>query len=483
MKGIEILARLVGWGRETREIPGSSHSCRGGWRILLLMGLGMGQVFGAEATSERPVEEVSFRRDVAPILARKCLQCHNAEKSKGGYRLDQFSWMLKAGESESKPIELGVPEKSELYQRLITTDEDDRMPQKDDPLPAGQIDLIRRWIAAGGIFDGTDTNAFIKTLLPRGEMPLPPEKYLQSVPVTGLAFGAGGRELAVSGYHEVTVWEPSAGALVSRIHQMPQRIQAVAWSPDGRWLGVAGGTPGVSGEVVLVDRAAGTVARVLGTGADLFLAVLFSHDGKTLAAGGTDNSIRLFDVETGRERLVIQQHADWVTSLAFSDQDDHLASGSRDRTARVYNVKTGELESTYTEHNAPVFSVAFADEGKKVCSAGRDKKLHLWTIADGKKAMELSGHEGEIFRVLVEGDWVFSSGADRQVRMHSIREKKLIHTFSGHKDWVYSLAWDSVQKRLASGSYDGEVRIWDPTERKLDGAFSALPGRSELTKP
>src|SRR5213082_2154623 len=102
--------------------------------------------FGQAQNPDAPSTPVSFSKDLAPILAKKCVACHGPEKSKGHFRLDSFDWLMKGGESKSASIVPGQPEQSELVRRLTTQDEDDRMPQKDEPLPSAQIALLERWI-------------------------------------------------------------------------------------------------------------------------------------------------------------------------------------------------------------------------------------------------------------------------------------------------------------------------------------------------
>src|SRR5881296_1631050 len=121
--------------------------------------LAAGLTFGQDAKPDATSTPVSFSKDLAPILAKKCVACHGPEKSKGHFRLDSFDWLMKAGESKSAPVVPSQPEQSELVRRLTATDEDDRMPQKDDPLPAKQIALIERWIKQGATFDGADSKA------------------------------------------------------------------------------------------------------------------------------------------------------------------------------------------------------------------------------------------------------------------------------------------------------------------------------------
>ncbi|HEV8292706.1 MAG TPA: c-type cytochrome domain-containing protein, partial [Tepidisphaeraceae bacterium] len=232
--------------------------------------------------------EVSFKNEVAPILVERCQTCHNPEKNKGGYRLDSFETMMKAGESKKAPIVVGRAEESHLFQLITTPDEDDRMPAKGERLTAGQISIIERWIKEGAKFDGTDQSALLVSLVPAKGHPQAPERYPRPVPIMALAFGPDGKELAVGGYHEVTIWDPSNGQLRGRIGNIAQRTQRLAYSPDGTILAAASGTPGKVGEVKLLDPANRTIVADLDRVGDMLFALAFSGDGARLACGGAD---------------------------------------------------------------------------------------------------------------------------------------------------------------------------------------------------
>src|SRR5207247_4928337 len=154
--------------------------------------LGAALTLGQEQKPVATSTPVSFSKDLAPILAKKCVACHGPEKSKGHFRLDSFDWLMKAGESKSAPVLPSQPEQSELVRRLTATDEDDRMPQKDDPLPASQIALIERWIKDGATFDGAYPKAQVVTLIPKATHPEPHAAYRHPVACTALACHPGG---------------------------------------------------------------------------------------------------------------------------------------------------------------------------------------------------------------------------------------------------------------------------------------------------
>jgi WD40 repeat protein len=418
--------------------------------------------------------DASFRRDVAPLLLDRCQKCHGAEKAKGDYRLDTFERLMKSGESGEPPVVAGKPRDSKLYQLITTAEDDDRMPKKSEALAASSAAAIRTWIEQGARFDGGDRSAPLSSLVER-EYPEPPLAYRQPVAVTALAFNPAGTELAVSGYHEVTLWNPDDGRLIGRIRRTAQRTVGLAYEADGKTLVVAGGEPGKLGELRLCDAAERTSGRVIERAADVLLVVRFSPDGRCLAAGGADNAIRIYDVPSWKRQFLIEQHADWVTDLAYSADGTKIVSASRDKSARVFDAKTGSMTGAFLGHEEPVTGVAWVDE-KSVLSAGKDRNLRLWSIADGKQAAQIGGLDAEPLRIEAGFGSLFVAGTDGAVRHYSLGKRDLVSVYPRTNDWVYCIAVDPKHRRIAIGTYGGEVRVWDADAGKLVCEFVAAPG-------
>ncbi|MGV3756002.1 MAG: c-type cytochrome domain-containing protein [Verrucomicrobiota bacterium] len=445
------------------------------FRLTFLAGLLVWFVASAQAQKSG---EVSFSRDIAPILAAKCQTCHGAEKAKGKYRLHTFDWLVKPGSSGDPAITPGDPKKSEFYRLLVEKDPDSRMPQKDDPLPAAQITLIERWIKNGAKFDGADTKLDLVSLMPRKQHAAPPEVYAQPLPVTALAFSTDGQQLISSGYHEIIVWDIATQKPVKRIRNVAAEVQAFSLSPDGKLLAAATGQSGKLGEVLLISLDK-PEPKVLATLPDAVMDVKFSPDGTQLASGGSDNAIRIFNVATGKEVRKIEQHADWVMAIAWSPDGKGLASASRDKTTRAYDATTGEMHSAYMSHEEPVFGVTFADGTNHIASVGRDRRLHLWKAEDGKVVKDsrpLGGFGGEIWRLLGSGTNLITGDRNREIRVYNAQPFKWNRTFSGHNDWVQALALSADGKILASGGHDGEVILWNFEDGKILQRFIASPG-------
>ncbi|HEV8607290.1 MAG TPA: c-type cytochrome domain-containing protein [Tepidisphaeraceae bacterium] len=420
--------------------------------------------------------DVSFKNQVASILVERCQTCHNPEKNKGAYRMDSFESLMRPGESKKSPIIPAQPRQSHLFQLITTSDEDDRMPAKGERLTPDQISLIEQWIKEGAKFDGADPKALLVTLIPATGHPQAPQKYPRPVPIMALALQPDGQQIAAGGYHEVTLWDPKTGQLTGRIGNIAQRTQRLVYSPDGSILAAASGTPGKSGELKLLDPASKSIIADLDRTNDMLFALAFSSDGSRLACGGADNAIRVYDMKTRKRDLLIEQHADWVLGLVFTPNGEHILSASRDKSARVLDAKTGSVEHAYFGHEEPVYSVTISPDGKTAYSAGKDKKIHAWTIKDSKKIGEMAGFDEEVLQIITGGGFVFACSADKKVRQFSAENRELVRTYPEFQDWVYSLAFDAKNDRLAAGSFGGEVRIWNASDGSLITSFIAAPG-------
>ncbi len=421
-------------------------------------------------------EGVSFARDVAPLLVKHCQACHGDKEPKGGYQLYTFELFGKAGDSEAAPVTAQKLDASEIYRLITIDDKDQRMPKEADPLPAEKIAIIKKWIEEGAKFDGPDAKATLASYLPKTIQPDPPEAYRVAVPITAVAFHPAGEELAVGGYHEITIWKTADGSLLRRIKNVAQRTYGLKYNAAGSLLAAASGTPGQMGEVKLYNPADGSLVKDLGAMSDVAFDVAFNPAGNKLAACAADRSIRVWDVESGKQDLLIEDHADWVMAIAFNAEGTQLVSGSRDKTSKVFDAKTGDAVITYPGHNETVFGVAFAADGKTVFSAGADRKVHQWAVADAKKAGEMAGFGNEVYELSLLGDRLFACSADKTARLFDASKRSQTRQFAGHADWIYTLAYHDGSKRLATGSYDGEVRIWNTEDGASLLTFKAAPG-------
>ena len=461
--------------------------------------------FGWDQPSPQTSPPVSFLKDLAPVLVRNCIACHNPKKSEGKYVMTTFAQLARGGVAgEGINLEPGDADAS-YFVELCRIDGEPRMPYKLDPLPSESIALIERWVKEGAKYDGVDPTEEWLVALRKASPVIVPENYPAPVPITALAFSPDGSKLVASGYHEVTAWGILDGKLDRRTGGLAERTHAVAFSPDGKWFATAGGDPGQYGSVRLFavnPDGASRPTYEIPTSVDAFLpddshpalpalatavnliemidsafAVAFSPDSTKLAAAGADRAVRIWDVLTGAEIMTIEDHADWVFDLAWSPDGKRIATASRDKTSKVFDVQKKEVLATFPGHADIVYAVRFAPDGKSVVSGGNDHQIRVWNPdEDAKQIRAVGGFNGAIFRLAFspDGKMLAATGDDKVVRV--FEDYTVKHNLAGHADWVYSLAFTPDGKTLASGGWDGEVRLWTLPDGKPGRQFVAAPG-------
>ena len=160
------------------------------------------------------------------------------------------------------------------------------------------------------------------------------------------------------------------------------------------------------------------------------------------------------------ELRTLTGHGSYVRSVAFSPDGKTLASGSDDKTIKLWRVRDGRLMKTLTGHGSLVLSVAFSPDGKTLVSGSDDIKL--WRVSDGKLMKTLTGHVDWVSSVAFspDGKTLASGSDDKTIKLWRVSDGRLIKTFTGHGNYVLSVAFSPDGKTLASGSDDNTIKLW-----------------------
>jgi len=201
----------------------------------------------------------------------------------------------------------------------------------------------------------------------------------------------------------------------------------------------------------------------LGGHTDNVWGVSFSADGKWIASGSFDKTVKVWDAKSGTELMTLRGHEDRVGPVSFSPDGTKIASGSKDRTIRLWDMATGEELMKLNGHDTEVHSVEFSPNGKRILSDIGGKTVKVWDLATGKELLTLRGHEAKILSAVFSPDskHIASGGKDNTVKVWDASNGHEVMTLRGHEGDVSSVIFSADGKRIISGSLDNTIKIWD----------------------
>jgi RNA polymerase sigma factor (sigma-70 family) len=296
-----------------------------------------------------------------------------------------------------------------------------------------------------------------------------------------VAFSPDGKWVATGSTGEVPIrlWEADTGKLVRRLGEERRGANAfaLAFSPDGKVLASGG-----YGTVTLWDVASGKALRAFHPHPRHAFCLAFSPDGKTLASGGYDGTVCVTDVATGKAIRKFRVMKDPAWGMALSPDAALVACGSQDDTlVYLWDVSAGKELRRFNRRGGGSIRLAFSADGRSLASIGGGA-IQLWEVATGleRRPVNLT-HFAESLALAPDGRllaWAgFTGGPERFLRAHlvDLASGKELRAWAGHNGHIAALSFSPDSALLATASADSTALVWDaaavspPAKSRLSG--------------
>lgn len=428
-------------------------------------------------------DTIEFGRDVQPILARYCIECHNAQESESNVRLHNYEGVMKGG--PDGPIIVPGKSQNSLMIQMVTGQRDPQMPPKDAKQPSrDEISVLQKWIDQGAI--GTASLVPLRERLSR--MPTSKQRP-NTYQITALSllkdrpmFGQyDGLILRTNQWHERLPFD-----VVGKVTQ-------IRTTKDGRYTVVVAGIPGLGGQAMVLEHSPDSyllqLKRVIEGHSDALYAGVLSPDGRILATAGYDRIVMLWNVQDGQLLRSLEGHNGSIYDLDFDDTGEILASASADETIKIWRVSNGERLDTLGQCEAEQYSVRFDSLRQRVLAAGADKRIRAWKIQSREKPSvspmlyATFAHEAPItyMELSRDGQFLATAGEDKKVKLWEANDLTPLGQLGSIEDVPSGLVWTQDSQRILLSTLSGGV--WQLDRSNLVITNSSSIQQPEATRP
>lgn len=470
--------------------------------VRLRRSVGLAALAGLAATTSfaaaAGADDVNFDEHVRPLFERHCTTCHNPDDPSGGLNLASYRGALRGGGGGSV-ITPGNAARSRLM-RLVTHAEKPVMPPEGEKLPDAEIDLLRRWIAAGAPEKPGEGATAAGAGKPGAAQPktnalagaaAPPALGLKEpgprrkVPLVALAAHPKKPIAAVVADGEIMLLDTDRVRFLASFPFPYGEVFVLKFNRTGELLLAAGGVNGLSGRAVVWHVETGRRLIEVGDDRDVVLAADLSPDQTMLALGGPKKKLHVHSTADGRLIRTIGKHSEWITAVAFSPDGILLASSDRGGKLFLWESLSGYEYAELPAIEKPLTTLAWRPDAEALAVGDEDGQVRVFGIEPAEESASWSAHPGGVRNVVFapDGESLLTCGRDRLVKQWS-NEGKEIRAVAKAADEALVATFDAGGKLALFGDFQGHLRLVDcESAQSLATIEPRRPLLSELALP
>lgn len=262
----------------------------------------------------------------------------------------------------------------------------------------------------------------------------------------------------------IRIWDTRNRSVIGAPLRMDGEITSCAFNSSGSVFAACAGNT-----LMLWDTATAKPLSTPIVNGDAVTSVSFHPDGTKLLTTSLDGNARVWKIGDAAPPVLTLKHDDGVTTGAFSPDGQYLATGSSDKTARLWDARNGKPLGSALRHDATISVVRFSRDGRILGTGSKDGVVHLWDVPSSRSLTAALGHNREITALQFSSDGrtvavaAGEPGGQGTTQIWDTRTGQPLTDPMLHPDGVTSMAVHADAHRLATGSFDGTLRVWDYT--------------------
>lgn len=269
--------------------------------------------------------------------------------------------------------------------------------------------------------------------------------------------------------------EPKAELVVQTGHF--DYVLSVAFSPNGKIMASGSGDKTVK----LWAVESGKQLRAMTGHEGYITAIAFSPNGKTLVSISSSREIKRWSVESGQELKSLDEHPVYINAKPASIDINAISSDGKtlagvnnfDGTIQLWSAESGEILKTFPERTDYIRAIAFSPDGK-ILASSNDKIIKMWSTETGQQLKTFVGHTDPVDSITFspDGKVLAVGGKDKTIELWSVENEKQIGNIPEHTNYIRALAFSPDGKTLAGGIEDNTIKLWSINNGRLLKTFT-----------